>query len=138
MIDDLLKTSREERWSDATKLIYKHWVSASKNVYPTHLDKPWEEGPAEIKIGFYRILKSTLKSNLANELLYPLAVMFCAEPLTQSRLGNHEREPDGPIEALDCSLRKLKDIVDIDDAKNRSGQICGRMFKNGEPNYSCK
>jgi len=53
MIDDLLKTSREERWSEVAKLIYKHWVSASKNVYPTHLEKPWEEGPNDIKILIY-------------------------------------------------------------------------------------
>ena len=35
------------------------------------------------------------------------------------------------------SLRKLNEIVNVEDVKSKGG-ICGRMFRNGEPNYSCK
>jgi hypothetical protein len=57
--------------------------------------------------------------------------MFCAES-SAPILPNEQNEP------LDSSLHKLKEIVDIDETVTRSGQICGRVFKNGEPNYSCK
>lgn len=117
MIDDLLKATRDERWPEVTELIYRHWIIASQTVYPAQMEHPWDGIVDDDKI--------------ANELLYPLAAIFCGESSTVGQSNEAEKQ--------DISLKKLKNIVDISKVKtSRSGQICGRMFKNGEPNYSCK
>ncbi|KAL3116459.1 hypothetical protein niasHT_006906 [Heterodera trifolii] len=115
MIDELQRLTREACWSDASELLYKHWISASHSVFPTHLPKPWEAVVDEAKI----------ESNV----LYPLAAMFCAD--SPSLATTEDGHPD-------TTLRRLRESVDIDESKTRAGQICGKIFKNGEPNYTCK
>jgi len=61
--------------------------------------------------------------------------MFCAESAATAQQSEDDEKQS---QQRDVSLQKLKKMVDIDEAKARSGQICGRMFRNGEPNYSCK
>lgn len=52
--------------------------------------------------------------------------MFCGEDVSVDS------------EEKDVSLKKLNEISGIDSTSRRPGQICGRVFKNGEPNYTCK
>lgn len=62
---------------------------------------------------------------LENDLLYPLAAMYCGEA--------------GSSDAKNvASLKKLGQDTGIDASNRRPGQICGRVFKNGDPNYTCK
>uniref|UniRef100_A0A914H4U2 E3 ubiquitin-protein ligase n=1 Tax=Globodera rostochiensis TaxID=31243 RepID=A0A914H4U2_GLORO len=114
MIDELQKLTREACWADASEMLYKHWISVSQSIFPANVPKPWEAVADEAKI--------------ESDVLYPLAAMFCVD-------GSSRPADDG---RPDISLRRLRELVDIDDSKARSGQICGKIFKNGEPNYTCK
>uniref|UniRef100_A0A183BIN6 E3 ubiquitin-protein ligase n=1 Tax=Globodera pallida TaxID=36090 RepID=A0A183BIN6_GLOPA len=114
MIDELQKLTREACWADASEMLYKHWISVSQSIFPANVPKPWEAVADEAKI--------------ESDVLYPLAAMFCVD-------GSSRSADDG---RPDISLRRLRELVDIDDSKARSGQICGKIFKNGEPNYTCK
>lgn len=38
----------------------------------------------------------------------------------------------------DISLQKLSEVNGVDLTSQNVGRICGRLFKNGEPNYWCK
>ncbi|CAK5066505.1 unnamed protein product [Meloidogyne enterolobii] len=115
MIDQLLKATQEERWPEAEKLLYRHWVSTAQDVYPALIKEPWNNFLDEVKID--------------NELIHPLAQMFCVGTPAQEE-GKEEGHKN-------ISLRKLNEIVNVEDVKSKGG-ICGRMFRNGEPNYSCK
>lgn len=50
MIDELVKLTREEAWTDATELLYRHWVSSSLAVYPADVPTPWDGTVDEAKI----------------------------------------------------------------------------------------
>uniref|UniRef100_A0A1I8B864 SCP domain-containing protein n=1 Tax=Meloidogyne hapla TaxID=6305 RepID=A0A1I8B864_MELHA len=118
MIDQLLKATQEERWPEASRLLYRHWVSTAQDVYPSLIKEPWNNSLDDVKID--------------NELIHPLAEMFCVGTPAQEKI---KIKDEGH---RNISLRKLNEIVNVEDAKSKGGQICGRMFRNGEPNYSCK
>ena len=58
--------------------------------------------------------------------------MFCIETPARKEYKIKEEGQQ------DISLRKLNEIVSTEVVKSNCGQICGKMFRNGEPNYSCK
>jgi hypothetical protein len=64
---------------------------------------------------------------LAEELLYPLALMF-----------NAPSPEEFVSESKDVTLGHLKQITGHKDVDGRVGKICGRVFKSGEPTYTCK
>ena len=41
-------------------------------------------------------------------------------------------------EGQTVSLRPLTEKVGIKDTARKPGQLCGKMFKNGDPTYTCK
>ncbi|KAF7638115.1 E3 ubiquitin-protein ligase [Meloidogyne graminicola] len=119
MIDKLLNATKDERWSEASELLYRHWVSSSQDVFPALIKEPWNNSLDDV--------------NIANEFIHPLVEMFCVETCAQESCkikeeGNNQQN---------ISLRKLNELVSIEDS-SKCGQICGKMFRNGEPNYSCK
>uniref|UniRef100_A0A915DJ78 E3 ubiquitin-protein ligase n=1 Tax=Ditylenchus dipsaci TaxID=166011 RepID=A0A915DJ78_9BILA len=111
MIDQLLKATQEEDWFKASTLLYKHWCLTCPTAYPSNVDQPWENQVDD--------------STISKDLLYPLAAMFCCE--------DNCTESEKKI----VSLKKLSELTGIDTTNRRPGQICGRVFKNGEPNYTC-
>lgn len=56
---------------------------------------------------------------IANALLGPLAALYMADESEKS-------------------MKNLADKIGIKVDERRPGQICGYMFKNGEPTYTCK
>ncbi|KAH7722004.1 Zinc finger in N-recognin family protein [Aphelenchoides avenae] len=111
MIDQLLKAAREEDWPRASELLYEHWSSLCPTTYTAPTEQPWENRYDESKIN--------------ENLLHPIAAMFCGE--------EKYREPHE-----EASIRKLTTTAGVASTQRRPGQICGRVFRNGEPTYTCK
>lgn len=96
MIDDLLKATKDERWTEASRLLYRHWVSTSQDVYPAHLERPWEASADETKI--------------ANELLYPLAAMFCAESAATAQQSEDDEKQSQQGHVLSSRLSVARSL----------------------------
>jgi hypothetical protein len=59
---------------------------------------------------------------IANDLLHPLSALYCLD-INQVNLSNF---------AASIGLNQ----INVD--SSRRGQICGHVFRNGEPTYSCR
>uniref|UniRef100_A0AC35FZC7 E3 ubiquitin-protein ligase n=1 Tax=Panagrolaimus sp. PS1159 TaxID=55785 RepID=A0AC35FZC7_9BILA len=111
MIDKLIQAVREESWPEATKLLYNHWSEKCPKLYTTPDDEPWDNKVDEDSIN--------------KELLAPLAAMYI--------LDNQET-----IKGEAVSLKPLTEKVGIKETLRKPGQLCGKMFKHGDPTYTCK
>lgn len=60
------------------------------------------------------------------ELLAPLAAMYILDPHQEVQKGGN------------VSLKPLTEKVGIKDTLRKPGQLCGKMFRNGDPTYTCK
>uniref|UniRef100_A0A914YGR9 E3 ubiquitin-protein ligase n=1 Tax=Panagrolaimus superbus TaxID=310955 RepID=A0A914YGR9_9BILA len=111
MIDKLIQAVRDESWPEATQLLYNHWSERCPKLYTTPDEEPWDNKVDEDSIN--------------KELLAPLAAMYI--------LDNQEISKGEPV-----SLKPLTEKVGIKETLRKPGQLCGRMFRHGDPTYTCK
>lgn len=131
MIDQLLRETRSENWQKVSQLLFRHWtLEAHSSFLPVNADQPWENLPDE-RICRRHFFIETVREDciiyvylyVADELLQPLLAMFSGAELD-------------PIS--NSSLKSLKIFAPYLSANHKQGQICGRVFKYGEPTYTCK
>ncbi|KAI6219878.1 E3 ubiquitin-protein ligase [Aphelenchoides besseyi] len=113
MIDQLIKATNNNDWELAAKLLYDHWLLKSVECFAVREKDPWETQFDEKKIN--------------DSLFYPLAVAFCRD--------QNCRDSNGLP-----SINRLAETTGIHstEAIVGHGQTCGRMFRFGEPTYSCR
>uniref|UniRef100_A0A7E4W1J9 E3 ubiquitin-protein ligase n=1 Tax=Panagrellus redivivus TaxID=6233 RepID=A0A7E4W1J9_PANRE len=111
MIDKLMESVRNENWLDATNTLFAHWSEKVPELYGAIEVEPWDLKFDEDKIN--------------RELLAPVAAMYILEePVVTT----------GEV----VSLKGLTSKIGISETSRRPGQLCGKLFKNGDPTYTCK
>lgn len=128
MIDNLLKATGDRNWSLVSQILYEHWVTQSVECFDVKDKDPWETLFDEKKISELHSVVSIVYFFLPDDtLLYPFAAALCQDKDCRDKEGNP-------------SVQRLAEVTgfNVADAIIGRGQTCGRMFRFGEPTYSCR
>ncbi|KAE9553855.1 hypothetical protein FO519_002943 [Halicephalobus sp. NKZ332] len=112
VLSQLIQDCKNESWSDAAAHLYDHLSKRCPLLYGADDPQPWEYEFDEEKMN--------------RELLGPIASMYLLEPVI----------PENPEDGV--SLQRLVEQIGMQNTNRKPGQICGRMFKSGDPTYTCK
>jgi len=112
IFNQLIEDCRDESWPEAAVHLYNHLSKRCPLLYGVDDPQPWEYDFDEEKLN--------------RELFGPIASMYLLEPVI---LQDSEDE---------VSLKRFVEKIGIKNTSRKPGQICGRMFKSGDPTYTCK
>ncbi|GMR54164.1 hypothetical protein PMAYCL1PPCAC_24359 [Pristionchus mayeri] len=113
MIDKLVRAIEEENLEVARVVFYDYAKEAPK-VFKS-FDQPWE----------YKQDESAIKSTF----LVPIAMAYC---------GTEDVEDMKEGEETVASMFRLNEQAGTTPGRGRAGQMCGYVFKEGEPTFSCR
>ncbi|GMT01121.1 hypothetical protein PENTCL1PPCAC_23295, partial [Pristionchus entomophagus] len=113
MIDKLVRAIEEENL-DVARVVFYDYAKDAPKVFKS-FDQPWE----------YKQDESAITSTF----LVPIAMAYC---------GTDDVEEMKQGEETMASMFKLNEQAGTTPGRGRAGQMCGYVFKEGEPTFSCR